>query len=329
MSRLRWGVLGTSRIAVTKVIPAMQRGRFTEVVAIASRDEERARSAAERLGVARAHGSYEALLADPDVDAVYNPLPNHLHVPWSVRALEAGKHVLCEKPVALNAAEAVTLLEAAHRRPGLKVMEAFMYRHHPQWERVRALVEGGGVGRLRSVQCTFSYHNVDPANTRNQADAGGGGLMDVGCYGSSVARLLFGGEPARVAGVLEHDDRFRTDRFAAALLDFGRGTGSFTVSTQMVRYQDVQVFGTEGAIRVEAPFNPPPDRPARLVHVRGGDEEEILVAPVDQFTVQGDRFARAVLDDTPVPTPLDDAVANMRVLDAIVASAARGEWVAP
>jgi predicted dehydrogenase len=309
-----------------KVIPAMQAGRSTEVVALASRDTDRARAAADRLGVAKVYGSYEALLADPEVDAIYNPLPNHLHVPWSIRALEAGKHVLCEKPIALNAAEATVLLEAARRTPALKVMEAFMYRHHPQWERVRSLVVDGGIGDLRTVHCTFSYHNVDPANIRNQADMGGGSLMDIGCYGVSVARLLFDAEPRRVCAVLDRDERFGTDRFATALLDFGRGTAVVTSSTQMAPYQEVQVFGTTGSIHLEAPFNPPLERPSRLVHRYDGRYDEILLEPANQFTLQGDRFARAVLDGTAVPTPLEDAVANMRVLDAVVASAGAGEW---
>jgi predicted dehydrogenase len=324
--KLRWGVLGAAKIAITKVIPAMQGGRHNEVVALASRDLDRARAAAEQLGLFRAYGSYDALLADPDVDAVYIPLPNHLHVPWSLRALEAGKHVLCEKPVALSAAEATTLLEAARRHPDLKVMEAFMYRHHPQWHRVRAMVGDGAIGSLRTVHCTFAYHNVDPANIRNQARMGGGGLMDIGCYGASVARLLFDAEPGRVCAVVERDEQFGTDRLATALLDFGRGTATFTASTQMTPYQEVQLFGTTGAIHVEAPFNPPLDRPVRLWHRQDGRVDEILVAPENQFTLQGDLFARAVLDGTPVPTPLEDAVANMRVLDAVVSSAKSRAW---
>jgi predicted dehydrogenase len=328
MRKVRWGVLSTARIAVERVIPAMQRGRHAEIVAIASRDPERARSAAARLGVATAHGSYEAMLEDAEVEAVYNPLPNHLHVPWSLRAIAAGKHVLCEKPVALGAAEAGTLLDAARRYPHLKVMEAFMYRHHPQWLRVQRSIAAGAIGQVRTVHTVFSYHNVDPANVRNQAAlGGGGGLMDIGCYGISVARLVLGAEPARVCAIAEQDPRFGVDRLASAILDFGERTATFTCATQLAPYQRVSIFGTTGSIEVEQPFNPPRDEPCRLRYGRDGRVEDVWIEPADQYTLQGDDFSLAVLHDRPVFTPLEDSVANLRVLDAVAASAAGGCWM--
>jgi predicted dehydrogenase len=327
MDKVRWGVLSTANIGLAKVLPAMQQGEHCAITAIASRDQGRAREAAASLGIAKAYGSYEELLADPEIDAVYNPMPNHLHVPWSLRAIAAGKHVLCEKPIALSAAEAQTLADAAAARPELKVMEAFMYRHHPQWRRAKELVTSGAIGELRTVQSFFSYFNDDPENVRNIAAIGGGGLMDIGCYNLSLSRFIFDAEPGRALGIVEYDPRFNTDRLASGILDFGRGTATFTCSTQLAGYQRVNIFGTDGRIEIEIPFNAPPDRPTRIWHQRGGDIEEITFPICDQYTIQGDLFALAVLNDTPVPTPIGDGVANMRALEAIVQSGKTGDWV--
>lgn len=321
MKKVRWGILSTARIGTEKVIPAMQAGEHSEIVGLASRSLPGARAAADRLGIPKAYGAYEELLADPDIEAVYIPLPNHLHVPWSIKALEAGKHVLCEKPIGLDAAEAEALLEAARAHPHLKVMEAFMYRMHPQWRRTRQLVEDGAIGALRAIQSFFSFYNTDPGNIRNQAAYGGGALMDVGCYCISLARFLFDAEPQRVWGVMEEDPRFHVDRLTSGFLDFGAGTSAFTCATQLARYQRVHVVGTEGAIEIEVPFNAPPDRPCRIFLQRDDETQEIRLEVCNQYTLQGDRFSRAVLDDAPVPTPLEDAVANMRVIDALRRSA--------
>jgi predicted dehydrogenase len=329
MSKIRWGVLGTAKIATVKVIPAMQRGQYTEVVAIASRDAEKAKSAAKQLGIARSYGSYEELLADPEVDAVYNPLPNHLHVPWSIRALSAGKHVLCEKPIGLTSAEGQQLVDEAAKHPRLKVMEAFMYRHHPQWQRARELARSEAIGPLRTIQSFFSYYNDDPQNIRHVPEMGGGGLMDIGCYPISLSRFIFGGEPRRVMGTIEYDPRFRVDRLASAILEFSSGTSAFTCSMQVAPYQRVNIFGTKGRVEIEIPFNAPPDRPCRMWLQQGEAIEEIVLPVCDQYTIQGDLFARAILEDTPVPTPLTDAVANMRVIESIVRSGDSGKWEKP
>lgn len=326
MRKLRIGILSTANIGMKKVTPAMQRGQHTEVVAIASRTQARADAAAKQLGIPAAHGSYEALLADPNVDAIYNPLPNHGHVPWSIRAIQAGKHVLCEKPIALTSAEAGALIAAAKQHPRIKVMEAFMYRHHPQWIRAKQIVAEGGIGALRTVHSFFSYYNADPANVRNKAEIGGGGLMDIGCYNISLSRFLFGAEPARVVGLVEFDPTFKTDRLASGMLDFGAGTATFTCSTQLSSYQRVNIYGTEGRVEIEIPFNAPPDKPCRIWHQRGSDVTEIVFPVCDQYTLQGDAFALAVLNDTPVPTPLEDALANMRVLERVLQSARENRW---
>lgn len=324
MNKLRWGVLGAARIALNKVIPGVQASRLGTVVAIASRDAGKAEAAARELGLARSHGSYEALLADPAVDAVYVPLPNHLHVDWSIRALEAGKHVLCEKPLGLDAGDAERLLAAAGRHPHLKVMEAFMYRHHPQWIRARQWVTEGMIGRLRSVQSFFSYTNLDPDNIRNRPDAGGGGLMDIGCYCISCARFLFGAEPTRVFGSVEYDPAFGTDRLSSGLLEFAEGVATFTCSTQLAAFQRVNILGTAGRIEIEVPFNAVANQPARLwMQPHNEAAREHWVEACDQYALQADAFARSVFDDTPVPVPLDDAVANLRVIAAIKAASAR------
>ncbi|HEU5014522.1 MAG TPA: Gfo/Idh/MocA family oxidoreductase [Roseiflexaceae bacterium] len=328
MNKVRWGVLSTANIGTGKVIPAMQKGTSIEVAAIASRNLQNAQAAAAQLGIPKAYGSYEELLADPDIDAIYNPLPNHLHVPWSIKAIEAGKHVLCEKPIALTSAEAQTLLDTAKQHPNVKVMEAFMYRFHPQWQRARELITSGAIGELRTVHSFFSYFNADPNNIRNRAEIGGGGLMDIGCYNISLSRFVFGGEPQRVCGLIEYDPQFNTDRLASSMLDFGSGTATFTCSTQLTPYQRVNIFGTTGRIEIEIPFNAPPDRPCRMWHQHDGTIDEIVFDTVDQYTLQGDLFSQAILNDAAVPTPLEDAVANMRVLEAIVASAKTNAWVA-
>ncbi len=328
MNKIKWGILSTSKFALTKVIPALLKSELLEVNAIASRDAARAAEAAARFGIPKAYGSYEELLADPEIAIVYNPMPNHLHVPWSIRALEAGKHVLCEKPIALSAAEAQQLLDAAARHPGLKAMEAFMYRFHPQWKRAKAIVDAGGIGELRTIQSFFSYFNNDPANVRNQADIGGGGLMDIGCYNISLSRYIFGEEPQRGVALVEYDPQFQTDRLASGILDFGRGTSAFTCSTQLTSYQRVNLFGTEGRIEIEIPFNAPPDKPTRLWHQRGDAIEEIAFEICDQYTLEADDFTRAVLEDGPVPTPLEDALANMRIIEGLVESGRSGGWVA-
>jgi predicted dehydrogenase len=334
MSRkLRWGVLSTANIGIKKVLPAMQQGRYTTVDAIASRDLARAKEVAAALGISKAYGSYEELLADPEIDAIYNPLPNQLHVPWTAKAAEAGKHVLCEKPISMTVAEAKTLL-AVRERTGVKIGEAFMIRSYTQWLRVGELLRSGRIGQLRSVAGFFSYFNDDPANIRNQVECGGGALMDIGCYCIQAARYGFGQQPRRVVGLVERDQQFNTDRLTSALFDFDGGQAVFTCSTQMVPYQKVQFFGTEGRIEMEIPFNAPKDRPTRIFvdetgELFGSGIKTEAFPTADQYTMQGDAFARAVLDNTEVPVPLEDAIANMAVIEAIFRSAETSRWETP
>jgi len=325
MRRLRWGVLSTAFIGRVKVIPAIQRGERSEVVAIASRDGPLARQVADELGIPTAHGSYEALLADPDVEAVYLPLPNHLHKPWAMAAARAGKHVLCEKPLALTARDAEEMIEVCDRE-GVRLMEAFMYRFHPSWVAVRELVATGRIGRLQAIQSWFSYYNDDPTNIRNIHEAGGGALYDIGCYCVNLSRMLFGGEPTGVQGIVVRDVATGTDVLSAGVLSFGDGVASFGCSTRAEDDQRVDIYGTEGRISIEIPFNIPPDRPTRVHLAAGGDPpvaphvETLTFDAADPYTVEADAFATAVLSGQPVPVPPDDAVANLRVLERLLAA---------
>jgi predicted dehydrogenase len=331
--KVQWGVLGAANIAVKKVIPGMQLGELCEIVAIASRDLGKAEKAAQALGIPKAYGSYEALLADPKIEAIYNPLPNHLHVPWSIKAAEAGKHVLCEKPVSLTVAEAKTLV-AARDRAGVKIGEAFMVRTHPQWLRTRAHVQSGRIGELRAITGVFSYFNRDAANVRNIPEWGGGGMMDIGCYPITTSRFVFGEEPTRVVGLVERDPDFKTDRLASAILDFPSGQATFTCSTQMVPYQRMHFLGTKGRIEIEIPFNAPPGRATRIFiddgrDVFGGGVTTETFPVCDQYTIQGDVFSRAVRGEGEVPCPIENAVANMAVIEAVFRSAESGRWEKP
>jgi predicted dehydrogenase len=326
MDKVRWGVLSTAKIGTNRVIPAMQNGKNCEVSAIASRQLDKAQAVAKELGIAKAFGSYEELIADPAIDAIYNPLPNHLHVSWTIKALKAGKHVLCEKPIGLSSAEGQEIVDEAEKRPQLKVMEAFMYRHHPQWQKARQLIKEGKIGDLRMVQSVFSFFNVNADDIRNKADLGGGGLMDIGCYNVSLSRFIYGSEPKRVCGIMEIDPQFKTDRLVSAILDFGCGTAVFTCSTQLSRYQRVNIFGTEGRVELEN-INYPVDEESKLWLQRDNDITELSMPKCDHYGIQCDQFSLAIMNDTEVFTPIEDAIANMKVLEAIVQSATDNTWV--
>jgi predicted dehydrogenase len=330
MKKVRWGVLSTANIGVRKVIPAMLRAELSTVTAIASRDLAKARTVAAQLNIPTAYGSYEELVADPNIDAIYNPLPNQLHVPWTIRAAEAGKHVLCEKPLSMTLAEAQSLLPVRDRT-GVLIGEAFMIRSHPQWLRLRALIDEGRIGTLRSIAAFFSYFNTDPANIRNIPETGGGALYDIGCYCIQAARTGFAQQPTRVVGLIDRDPQLHTDRLTSAILDFPAGHALFTCSTQFVPYQRVHFFGTKGRIEIEIPFNAPTDRPTRLFIDDGRDFFGSGIATetfptCDQYKLQAEAFSRAILEGTPIPVSLEAGIANMAVIDAIFASAQSGQW---
>jgi predicted dehydrogenase len=319
--KVRWGILGTAKIAVAKVIPAMQRSEWCEIAAIASRDLSKAKAAAGELRIPNAYGSYEELLADKSIEAVYNPLPNNLHVAWTVKAAEAGKHVLCEKPIALNAAEARTLIEVRDRT-GVRIQEAFMVRTHPQWLETRRLIHSGRIGSLRSITGFFSYNNSDPTNIRNHLELGGGALMDIGCYPITISRFMYEKEPGRVLSLFERDTATGTDTLTSAVLDFPNGHSTFTCSTRLAPYQRMIFMGTEGRIEVLIPFNAPNDRPTQILL----DDETIEFPICDQYEIQGSLFSQAIRENREQSIPLEDAVNNMAVIDAVFRSATTSQW---
>jgi predicted dehydrogenase len=319
--KVRWGILGNAKIAREKVIPAMQKGEHCAVTAIASRRPEKAKAIAETLGVGKVYGSYEELLADPEIDAVYNPLPNHMHVPWSIRAATARKHVLCEKPIGLSSQEAEELI-AARDHYGVKIGEAFMARTHPQWRRALELARDGSLGELRLVLGGFSYFNRDGGNIRNKAEMGGGALMDIGCYPVTLSRMLFGGEPLAALASIERDPEFGTDRFTSAILEYSGGRQCvFACSTQLNPFQRMFLIGSKGKVEIEIPFNAPPDKACRI-RVGDADWENLPVA--DQYTIQGDLFSLAIRGKGPVPVELEDSLGNMRAIEAIFRAGASG-----
>jgi predicted dehydrogenase len=311
----------------------MQRCELAEVVGICSRSAENAKAVAAELKIPKAYGSYEELLCDPEIEAVYNPLPNHLHAEWTIRAAEKGKHVLCEKPIGLNVAEARKIREARDKY-GVKIGEAFMVRNHPQWLRTMELVRSGRIGKLQSAAGYFSYFNTDPKNVRNELEYGGGALLDIGCYPVKTTRMVFGEEPVRVAASIERDPKFKIDRLASGILEYPSGQCVFTVSTQLAPFQKMQFFGTEARIDVEIPFNAPPDKPTRIFiddgkQLYAGESQTMESFPVcDQYTIQGDLFSKAVMENTQVPNPVEDAICNMAVLDALFRAGESGRWEA-
>lgn len=331
--KVRWGILSTASLVQRRVMPALLQCEQTEVVAIASRSREKAQAFAASSHIPRAYGSYEELLADPEIEVIYNPLPNHLHVPWSIEAARKHKHVLCEKPLSLTVAEARRLLEVRDEY-NIKIGEAFMVRNHPQWLRTEELVRSGRIGKLHSAFGYFSYFNVDPANTRNVLEFGGGALYDIGCYPIKTTRFVFGEEPIRVIGCIERDPSFKTDRLTSAILEYPSGQSIFTCSTQIAYYQRMQFLGSEGRVDVEIPFNAPTDRPTRIFIDNGKDllgtgltTESFPIC--NQFTIQADLFSIAVLENKEVPNPLEDAIANMAVIEAVFRSGTSGKWETP
>jgi len=333
-TKVKWGILGAASIARRRVVPAMLRCGLAEVAAVASRSLEKAQIFAKEFSISKAYGTYEELISDPEIEVIYNPLPNHLHVEWSIRAASRGKHVLCEKPLARTVAEARRLLEARDEY-GVKIGEAFMVRTHPQWLRAREIVNGGRIGKLRSALGFFSYFNVNPENARNSLEYAGGALMDIGCYPIRMSRFIFAEEPVRVLACMEIDPSFKTDRLTSAILEFPRGQCIFTASTQMVYYQRMQFFGTEGRLDIEIPFNAPTDKPTRIFLDNGqdlyaGGSQVTESFPIcNQFTIQADLFSKAVREGHEVPNSMEDAVCNTAVIEALFLSMQTGKWEKP
>jgi len=332
-TKVKWGILGVANIAVKKVIPAMQHSEWSEITAIASRDLAKAKVAAEQLNIPRAYGAYEELLEDDEIEAIYNPLPNNLHVEWTIRAAQAGKHVLVEKPISMTVAEALPLIKVRNET-GVKIEEAFMVRTNPQWLATLQMIKDGRIGEVRSVVGYFSYNNQDPNNIRNIRETGGGGLMDIGCYMIFFSRLIFDAEPVRVVSLIDEHRESGTDILTSALLEFPSGHATFTCSTKVTPYQRVQIIGTSGRIEVQIPVNSPPDLPLKVFlddgsDLTGGSMQTFEYGPVDQYTVQGDLFSQAIREDNEPALSLDSSIQNMAVIEAIFRSAKTGQWERP
>lgn len=328
--KLNWGVLSTAKIGVEKVIPAMAGSENHQVSAIASRSLEKAQGAAEKLGIPKAYGSYEELIADPEIQVIYNPLPNHMHAEYTLKCIEAGKHVLCEKPIALNTQDVLRMI-AARDQYGVKVGEAFMVRTHPQWLKTRELVQGGGLGKLKLIQGAFSFHNVDPNNIRNIEAFGGGAVWDIGCYPVTTSRFVLGEEPLKLVSQIALDPDFGTDVLVSVIMQFPSAQVAFSVSTQMVPHQRMRFLGDQKELEVLIPFNAPKDRPCKI-KINAGDihqenVETLSFDVTDQYRIMAEAFSKAVRENTPVPVPLEDGLANTRVLEAIFQSAREGRWV--
>ena len=331
--KIRWGVLGAANIAVKKVVPAMQDGEFCEIAGISSRSSDKAKFAADDLNIPKFYGSYEELLNDAEIDAVYNPLPNNLHLEWTKKAALAGKHVLCEKPIGMNAAEVRKLIEIRDQT-GVKIQEAFMVRTHPLWLKVRELIKSGRIGKVEAINGFFSYYNDDKSNIRNKIKTGGGALMDIGCYCINVSRFICGEEPKKVSALIERDAETKIDKMTSVMMAFPSCQTVFTCSTQLVPYQRMQFFGAKGRIEVEIPFNIPTETPTRIFVDDGADlygktVEKIEISAANQYTIQGDLFSKVILENSEQAVSLEDSFGNMAVIDAVFRSAKTGNWETP
>jgi predicted dehydrogenase len=298
-------------------------------VAIASRGLDKAQVAADSLGISRAYATYEELLADPNVDAIYNPLPNNLHLDWNIKIMEAGKHLLCEKPLGLSAAEVEEMIRVRDRC-GVKAGEAFMVKSHPQWHETRERIQRGEIGEPCLLQSAFTYYNVDPRNIRNIPAMGGGGMWDIGCYCVTMSRYVFEAEPLKVVAALEMDKEFGTDRLGSVILVFPTGQAQFFVSTQAALFQRMQILGDKGHMEVRIPFSPPINQPTFIDQDNGNYLPEGITRheypTVNQYTLMGDDFSRAIIEDGEVPVTFEDALKNTKVLTAIFESAKSGGW---
>ena len=327
MNRFNWGVLGVSGHFRSRILVPLSTSPTDRILAIASRNGDRARRAAEEMGIPLSFGSYEELLKNPEVEGVYIPLPNSSHLEWIEKAAAAGKHVLCEKPLTLSAADTAGAFETA-RKKGVRLMEAFMFPFHPQWIRIREILRSGEIGSPVSLEIRFAFDNRDENNIRNKPELGGGALRDIGCYGIAVTRFITGGRPEKLLSLIRRDSRFGTDILTSALMDYGDFHGSFTVSTQCWAGQSVVLSGTKGNIFVDIPFNMFPDMPARLRVVTGMGERIVSTGAADQYGLEFQGFSRAVREN-------DDAFFEEKrrfsediqmIMDGLFRSEETGTW---
>lgn len=326
MKKMKFGVLGVSGHFLKRIVFPLMESETVEIYAIASRNIKRAQETAEKYGIPKFYGSYEELLDDPEIDAIFNPLPNHMHKEWIFKSADAKKHMLCEKPLTLDTEETNEVIEYI-KDSGIKLMEAFMIRFHPKWQKAKALIDNGYIGKVRHIQTVFSYNNQDPSNIRNIKEVGGGALLDIGCYAINTARYILGKAPKRVISMIDEHPEFGTDMTTSAILDYGDAVSLFTVSTSAFPQQQVKIFGTEGTLTVTIPFNDISEVPGKLLFENNSASMEIEVEPVNQYRLMFEAYAKSIVDDTEVPLPLSDSLLNMKTIDAVFKSAKTGEWV--
>lgn len=325
MKKIRFGVLGVSNHFYKRIALPLNETDNCEVYAIASREVSKAKVAGEEFGIPVSDLNYEELINHDEVDAIYIPQPNHLHAEWTIKALEAGKPVLCEKPLAMDAQEANQMADVS-KRLNIPLMEGFMYRFHPLWQHIRNLIRTNQIGQINSVHTIFTYNNPSSSNIRNIKEFGGGALMDIGCYAISVPRFLFGSEPDKVMATMEEHPEFGTDMHTTALMQFGSANASFFVSTASEPFQKVEIIGTAGTITVHVPFNTYVDTPSTITVSTGQGAREVEFPICDPYGLMFDAFSSALIDQKPVPVPIEDAINNMKVIDAVVKSAKSGKW---
>ena len=325
--KINWGILSTAYIAVEQVIPAMKKSKYCNLLGIASRDEKKAVEKSIMFDIPKSYGSYKDLLEDDEIEAVYIPLPNHLHVPWAIKALQKGKHVLVEKPIGLNTIESRNLMKESQKYPSLKVMEAFMYKFHPQWIKIKELVQSGFIGELKSIQSSFSFFDDNPASIVNKKEYGGGSLMDIGCYPISLSRYLFNSEPRSVSAKIEYHKELGVDLLTSSVMEFDSGHSSFFCSTILEENQKVEIFGTNGIITVPVPFNPDKNKPSKLVIRRQNTKSEIEFEICDQYEIQVDHFSVNILNDEIPQISLQDSINNLHIIEKIFESDEAGKSV--
>jgi predicted dehydrogenase len=326
MKKLKIGILGTSNHYLKRIVLPLQNTEFCESYAIGSRNIENSESMAQEFNIPMWYGSYQAVLDDPDVDMVYIPLPNHMHKEWVEKCIEAGKPVLCEKPLGMDTGEAQEMTTKA-QEAGIPLMEGFMYMFHPMWKHARDIIKTKQIGDVQFIHTAFSYNNPSPTNIRNIPEYGGGALMDIGCYAISVPRFIIGDEPKQVMSLQSTHPVFGTDMHSTAIMDFGGPRATFTVSTAAQAFQKVDIVAAGGSITIHIPFNTYVDVPAQMTVTDGIGTRTIEFPASNPYGLMFDAFADAVINNKPLPVSPLDAINNIKVIDAVRKSAKTNNWI--
>lgn len=319
--KINWGILGAAAIAKDQLMPAIKQSTNSNLMALASREIEKAKIIAEANNIPKCYGSYDELLNDPQIDAVYIPLPNHLHMEYTIKAIQKGKHVLVEKPICLKSNDVEEIIKVMNDFPQVKVMEAFMYKLHPQWIKVKELITDGAIGKLKFIQSSFSFFDDNPKSIVNTKEYGGGSLYDIGCYPVSVSRFLFDDQPKLICANMEIDPNLGIEVTTNCILEFENGRSQFFSSIRMKDNQNVKIFGTEGIIELVLPFNPLPNKQAEIILIKNETKEIIKVDSCNQYEIEVSLFSKSIIENTEPPVSIYDSLNNMLVIDKIFESA--------